>query len=241
MQATRPLNEIIAAWLDLTKDQPPPPCLPFEKTLRRAEDLRQRLRQGDPPALVDLDEDSKDVLFVLVGLVCDECAEGHESSDSRAAEAARLYHFIEQTRWEQDEFGQKNELLTACKEIAGNAFAREAKQATVQKQPEPASAEQQAGRIFEDSRATIRLILRSAYRMTETQADEAERALLAWLERFCRRPTTPQNFRRALLAACSQLAPKLAPARPRERATNLLDYRSTGVFGTVEGDQDSGK
>lgn len=236
MHTERPLKELIAAWVELTEDQLPPPGLSVEQALQRAEDFRRRLRDGNAPALVDLDEDSKDVLVALVQLVCDE---SQESPDTRAAEAARIYHFIEQTRWEQDEFGQKDELVTACKEIAGNAFAREAKRATVQKQPEPASAEQQAGRIFQDSRAAIRLILRSAYQMTETQADEAERALLAWFERFCRRPTTPQNFRRALLAACSQLAPKLAPARPSERATNLLDYRSAGVFGVVEGDQDS--
>ena len=235
MHATRPLNELIAAWLDLTKDQPPPPCLPFEQALQRAKELRRRLRDGNPLPLadLDLDEDSKDVLFALVGLVCDQGPEGDESSNTRATEAARLHHFIEQTRWESDEFGQKDELLAACRQTAGDALGE------IPGGPQPAtaststsiSADEEAKRTFEDARAAIRLTLRSAYRMTQPQADEAERALLTWLERYCRRAGTAANLRHVLFAACSQLAPKLASSRPSEKKPkNLLEF---------EGDQDS--
>ena len=46
---------------------------------------------------------------------------------------------------------------------------------------------------FEDARAAIRLTLRLTSRMTESQAQEAERAMLTWLERYCRRGATPHK------------------------------------------------
>ena len=128
-----------------------------------------------------------------------------------------------------DELGQKDELLAACRQTAGDALGEipgGTQPATASTSTSTStSADEEARRTFEDARAAIRLTLRSAYRMTQPQADEAERALLAWLERYCRRAGTAANLRHVLFAACSQLAPKLAPSRPSEKKPkNLLEF-----------------
>jgi hypothetical protein len=225
MHATRPLKELIAAWLDVTKDEPPPLGLPVQEALRRAEKLRRQLREakGSAPALTELDEDSKDVLLALVQLVCDE------PLLPSAAEAARLYRFIDQTRWEPDEFGQKDELLARCKEIAGAALTLQ----LAGRQSETPSTDRRldATKIFEDSRTSIRMALRSIYKMNERDADEAEANLQLWFGRFCQRGGTSPNLRRALFSSCTQIAARLAPKRSaKEQPDNLIDHSSTGVF-----------
>jgi hypothetical protein len=220
MNAQRPLKEIISAWLEVTEDQPPELGISVEDAIERAQELRRQLREGNPPASTELDEDSKDVLFALVQLVCDD------PLLPSPAEAARLHRFIEQTPWEDDDFGQRDQLLDRCKEIAGAALSLQ----IPGRGPYSPDRAPEAAKIFDDSRAAIRLSLLSIYGMTETQADEAEDNLRAWFARFCQRGGTPRNLRRALFSGCAQLAPKLAPRPTKTQPDNLIDG-STGAFG----------
>lgn len=233
MQRERPLKELIAAWLDLTKDGSPLGGLDQEEAFQRAAELRPLLGSEKAWLPETLDEDSKDVLFALVALLEDSPAENLEA---RQEEGRAAFRFIAIRVWTPDEFGEKAELLSRCAELAGDstdlstlsALEVDSAANTSTVSGTELSFEDQADRIFGDSLPLLRMIARNKFGLKGQSATRLEQELYLWFQRFCRRPDSDRKgWQQSLFRACSKLAPRYQPinSAPKPQA----DGRSVPV------------
>lgn len=222
-----------------------------KEALRRAGELETRILAGRiSPADVELDEDFKEVLYALVYGVL-------KVPDRTPAQAARrakaVYEFIAEIRWDDDDLGEKEELLKDCAAAGAGHLPEEIREVGWRRPPEavgldpgeisrsandsaevenPSEAEVQ--RIFDRTFPIIRTVLVELYQLAEPEVPRLERELLAWFVRFCRRPGhMPHNPRAVLLAVGSQFVRQcrsFAEGSPESPTEARLDRLLQRVF-----------
>src|SRR5262249_10584373 len=116
---TSVLKNRIAAWLSVTRDLDVFLGLDEKEADQRARDLLRAIleRQISPESVV-LDEETKQVLSVLVR----QLAKSGADPEERLHDADAVYQFIRRLPWPEDLLGEQQDLLLECAEIGWGAI-----------------------------------------------------------------------------------------------------------------------
>lgn len=118
MSSEADLNHLIGDWLAVTRDAAPPLPLGEIEAERRASELLQAiLDRRVTPASIVLDEETKQILSVLVRQVADSI----QDPERKLHSADAVYQFIRRLTWPSDAFGEQQDLLLECAEIGFGA------------------------------------------------------------------------------------------------------------------------
>jgi len=216
------LKELVAEWLLSNEGAEAQLGLEAEEIFARAKQLKPLIAAGVvSPGEVELDEDLKDVLYALVTLV---------STDPRDADSAReaqaICRFIRGISWPDDELGEKQDLVMRCAAAAQEAASAVGTAPDTRGTPAQSLSEKEARKAFLESAGLVHAILVKYHGLSELEAQQLEKDLLAWFIRFCQRPNGPGTDKRGLLlAACSHLARgyrSLESTRPLPSAAGRL-------------------
>jgi len=224
------VEELISTWLEVTKGRSLQLGISREEALGRARDILPRIRaEAPPPEEMKCDEDFKNVLYALVNLVS---GSSYEVAEERALDASAVGEFIRCVWTASDEFGEKEQLLSDCEEIAKLSFTGPAKRLVTSPgaldekvaaspalpwtPPPGADASEEEIRIgFWKELPLLHRMLASCYGVSENQGVEFEKVLYAWFVRFRKRnPGGSRSKDSALLAsACLRFAASCDLAR----------------------------